>query len=252
MEVTFDFTDKLIGAARTINPVDRFINNQIANRFWRKVILPTIGEIENKYVVSSIFSLKIAFNSHPFKGLINSIFQYDQRSITNQDLAVALYLSLMGHTNSKSVSKELLIEASSLLTKNIFIALLKSRLFKSELTRFNKDINQFNYLVHRDTVLETISSNEKLFRHHFKQFQEDSFHDFIKVWYPKDGQSWIDWNPEQTIVVNLDTTKIPQGFYFQGVDYSNKDKTFLKEAIRKDGFEYFNKSVKNGEIAWLR
>lgn len=244
-----DLGFRVIGAARYVDSIEKYISNKIIDRFWKKVIFPV--ELQTKYC-NDYVTLTQALTQYPVKGLINSIFRQDGRRITNLDIAVALYISTKGYENNDITIKTELIESASILTKAIISGISESKIYKGELKRIDKDYKEFSYKVHRDIVNEVISDNKKLFSHHFKSFEEESFHDFITIYYPKDGQSWIDWDPGQTLTVNIDSTKIPEGFFLLGFDYSNRNGQYLRTSYRKDGYEYFNKEIENGKLIWLR
>ncbi len=242
-----DIGFRLVGTARYVDAIDKYVNRKIIEQFWKKVVFPAAIQIKDSF---DYIPLTQALTQYPIKGLINSIFRQDGRRITNLDIAVALYISIKGHASKERVPKTELIESASILTKAIINGISESKIYKRELKRLDKDYKDFSYKVHRDIVNETISSNKELFSHHFRSFEEESFHDFLKVYYPKDGQSWIDWEPGQTLTVNIDSTKIPEGFFLLGFDYANKEGHFLKKSYRKDGYEYFNKEINNGELIW--
>lgn len=253
MEINYNIFLKLAGLLRYVPAIDNFIRRKILKRFWSKIVFPLAGEIQKSVAISDYISLKQSLNQYPVKGLLNSIFKNNDRKFTNLDFAVALYISAHGHLNPDLIQKDIIIEVSAMLTKQIIHALKNNKFYRAELRWIEKDLKLFDYKIHRDTVKETLSSYKKLFTHHFKSFEEASFPDFIRVWHPGKGRSWIDWNTNESIKIYLDSTKIPEGFFLIGFDYySNKNKKFLWIATRKDGFEYFNESVKKGEIIWLK
>jgi hypothetical protein len=252
MHLSYGLILKSLGLIRYFTPVDNFIRNRIIGIFWNKTVFPICEIIQNSSDISQYISLKQALNEYPARALINSIFYDNERRFTNLDVAVALYISMHAYINPNLVDKEKVVAVSAIFTKLLIENLRSSKLYKNELKRIDKDRKLFDYKIHRDIVKETLFNNKKLFTHHFKSYEEQSFPDFLRVWHPKKGQSWIDWNMNDSIRVHIDSTKVPEGFFLVGFDYSNRNNNFLKIAVRKNGYEYFNREVKNGKIVWIQ
>lgn len=106
-----------------------------------------------------------------------------------------------------------------------------------------------------------ISEREKLYRNYFKLFEEKNGIDTIKIFYPKNGESWIRWDDEYSIDIKVNLSKgLSYGFCRAGFDYYKKichnyDET-LKCAYIENGkemlrFNDFSDSEAN-TIIWLR
>lgn len=106
-----------------------------------------------------------------------------------------------------------------------------------------------------------ISEREELYRNYFKLFEEKNGVDTIRIFYPKNGESWIRWDDEYSIDINVNLSKgLSYGFCRAGFDYykkicNNDDKTLKcayieneKEILR---FNDFSDSEAN-TIIWLR
>ncbi|MEL7006862.1 MAG: hypothetical protein AAFN93_29680, partial [Bacteroidota bacterium] len=69
------------------------------------------------------------------------------------------------------------------------------------------------------------------------------------------GKTWIEWKPEDSIILNIDPGNIREGFFLTGFDYSNNEGS-LTYATRMNGYEYFDDiehDMQNLERAiWLR
>ncbi|EAB4114473.1 hypothetical protein EOH33_25205, partial [Salmonella enterica] len=65
--------------------------------------------------------------------------------------------------------------------------------------------------------------------------------------------TWIDWTEKNSIRININPYKIREGFFLIGFDYRDvtNDKR-LHVASNKDGYEYFNKCLKNSSRVWMQ
>jgi|GEM_PF-2986409 len=247
-----EYFERAAKVVRSVRPIDRYVNKNITDRLWRTTVIPTAEWIARNYKVSTSMPFAYSISHYPVKALIDSLFSYDRRVLTNHSMAVAMYMTLHGYVSKKYVFKEGVIEAAGHMTKAIANALSDSQIFKSELKRFNKDHNEIDYTIHRDWIMNSLSTNKELFENYFGSFREESFYDYITVWCPREGQSWIDWDTKASVKVNLDPTKIPAGFFLVGFDYSDGMGGYLRQAFRKDGYEYFNntKTLGKAQTIW--
>lgn len=237
---------KLLNLLREFDWINRFVKSTIERFFWKR-ILRDLAQLNHEYQIYTDDSLLMRANRDPFKGMIQSIFHRDRAPITNLDLAVALYITLNGHCQP-NFNRTALIDLSAKLMKIIIQRLEKNLVYRYEIRNARKT-GKFSYQTDRLTVSNILSSNTSLFTHYFGSFNEQSFHSYVTVWYPGQGQSWIDWKPANSIRVHLDPENAPKGFYLIGFDYSNHEGHFLKKATRKNSLEYFNKHIE-GEVIW--
>lgn len=106
-----------------------------------------------------------------------------------------------------------------------------------------------------------ISDREELYRNYFKLFEEKNGVDTIRIFYPKNGESWIIWEDKYSVDINVNLSKgLSYGFCREGFDYykkirNNEDKILKcayieneKEILRFNDFS-FNK---DNTIIWVR
>lgn len=84
-----------------------------------------------------------------------------------------------------------------------------------------------------------ISDRETLYSSYFKLFEEKNGPDTIKVFYPKNGESWIRWNDKYSVNVNVNLSKgLSYGFCREGFDYhkifNNEYKTLKCAYIKNE------------------
>lgn len=106
-----------------------------------------------------------------------------------------------------------------------------------------------------------ISDREELYRNYFKLFDDKNGVDKIRIFYPKNGESWIRWVDKYSIDINVNLSKgLPCGFCRAGFDYhrinGNVKKT-LKCAYIENGkeimrFNDFSCSGDNVIMIWTR
>jgi hypothetical protein len=114
------------------------------------------------------------------------------------------------------------------------------------------DVEEFNRI---------ISDREELYRNYFKLFEEKNGTDKIRIFYPKNGESWIRWEDKYSIDINVNLSKgLSYGFCREGFDYykktcDNDDKTLKcayieneKEILRFNGIS----CNEDNTIIWLR
>ncbi len=106
-----------------------------------------------------------------------------------------------------------------------------------------------------------INNREELYRNYFKLFEDENGVDKIRIFYPKNGESWIRWNEKYSIDINVNLSKgLAYGFCRVGFDYykciCNNDYKTLKCAYIENGKEIlrFNKfsSGEGNIIIWIR
>lgn len=112
-----------------------------------------------------------------------------------------------------------------------------------------------------DELMMLISDREKLYQNYFKLFEEENGVDKIKIFYPKNGESWIRWDDKYSIDINVNLSKgLSYGFCRAGFDYyriNGDDKKSLKCAYIENGreimrFNNFSGSEDNIIIIWIR
>ena len=106
-----------------------------------------------------------------------------------------------------------------------------------------------------------ISNREELYRNYFQLFEEKNGVDKIRIFYPKNGESWIRWDDKHSIDINVNLSKgLSCGFCREGFDYykiNGEDEETLKYAyIENDKeimrFKSFSCSEDNIIMIWIR
>lgn len=106
-----------------------------------------------------------------------------------------------------------------------------------------------------------IRDREELYRNYFKLFDEKNGTDTIRIFYPKNGESWIRWNDKYSIDINVNLSKgLSYGFCRVGFDYhkiNGDDKKTLKCAYIDNNkeimrFNDFSCNEDNIIMMWTR
>ena len=103
-----------------------------------------------------------------------------------------------------------------------------------------------------------ISDCEELYRNYFKLLEEKNGADTIRIFYPKNGESWIRWNENYSIAINVNLSKVlsfrfcGEGYYYNkkfNNDYNTLKCTYIEKEIFL--FNSFSYSEDNA-IIWYR
>lgn len=77
--------------------------------------------------------------------------------------------------------------------------------------------------INKEMLIEIINNREEIIKSFFRDMEDINGADEIKIYYPKNGQSWIEWKDEYSIKINLNLNKgVPLGFTRTGYDYFKK------------------------------
>lgn len=131
------------------------------------------------------------------------------------------------------------------------------------------EMNKIDYLEFKrnlnvDRIVEIVNNREKLYREYFMLYNDIYANDLIRVYYPKNGESWINWNNQYSIDVRINLSKGTElGFCRVGCSYSrvadDESENFLKAVyINEEGdreilrFENCNLADADGKkILWV-
>ncbi|CAI2076030.1 Uncharacterised protein [Serratia fonticola] len=103
-------------------------------------------------------------------------------------------------------------------------------------------------------AIEYLFKNKKdLFLHYFSTFNNTSYNHRVQIWHQGNDNTWIDWAEKNSIYININPYKIREGFFLVGFDYRDiTNNKSLHVASNKDGYEYFNKCLKNSSYVWMQ
>ena len=70
-------------------------------------------------------------------------------------------------------------------------------------------------------IIDIFNDRERMYREFFLLYNDYYAKDVIRVYYPKNGQNWIEWDKEQSIKINVNLSKgLELGFCRCGFSYS--------------------------------
>ena len=95
-----------------------------------------------------------------------------------------------------------------------------------------------------DKIIKVVNNRERLYQEYFLLYDDPFAKDVIRVYYPKNGESWISWDKEYSIKIKVNLSKGADfGFCRIGFSYSNVKEAecekFLKVAYVDDDREIF-------------
>ena len=93
-------------------------------------------------------------------------------------------------------------------------------------------------------ISDIVNNRERLYREYFLLYNDPIAKDIIRVYYPKNGESWISWNKEYSIDIKVNLSKGTEyGFCRIGFSYcriDERDSTkFLKVAYVNEDREIY-------------
>lgn len=106
------------------------------------------------------------------------------------------------------------------------------------------DCNELKKTLNLEELTDIVSNREKLYHEYFLLYKDVYSRDVIRVYYPRNGESWIDWDKNCSVDVNINLSKGTDfGFCKVGFSYSRIRQTdgekFLKVAYINEDREIF-------------
>lgn len=106
------------------------------------------------------------------------------------------------------------------------------------------DYRQYRNVIVGDQISEIIDNREKLYREYFLLYNDPLSKDIIRVYYPKNGEDWIEWNKNCSVDINVNLSKGTEyGFCRLGFSYTrireSESEKFLKVAYINEDREIF-------------
>ena len=95
-----------------------------------------------------------------------------------------------------------------------------------------------------DKIVKVVNDREKLYRAYFLLYNDPLAKDIIRVYYPKNDESWISWDKNYSVDVKVNLSKGTEyGFCRVGFSYSRIEEqsreTFLKVAYINEDREIY-------------
>ena len=209
-------------------------NNDI---IWNSIVQETIAATEG--IDEEI--VKYVFRQLPIVDLKRQLFDKVHENIYRK-----FVLSLAMELCKFNKEKEFAVSLGTAIVDNWF----KKNKYPLDFDGF--DVQDFCQL---------INNREKLYRNYFKLFEDKNGIDKIRIFYPKNGESWIRWDEKYSIDINVNLSKgLAYGFCRAGFDYykniCDKDYKTLKyayivnekEILRFNDFSWGENNI----IIWIR
>ena len=216
--------------------LEKFIEKQKQDNTWNRVVKDVISATEGfddeigKYVFTRLSILNLR----------ERLFDENEQNIY-KDFVLTLAMELTKFDKEKdfAIPVGLTIDDNCYKSKNI-------------------PVNNESY--NTQELLDIITNREKLYRHYFKLFEDKNGVDKIRIFYPKNGENWIRYSEEYSVIINVNLSKgILYGFCRKGFDYykiNNNSKKTLKCAYIENQREILRfestPSDKESVIIWLR
>ena len=216
--------------------LEKFIEKQKQENTWNRVVKDVISATEGfddeigKYVFTRLSILNLR----------ERLFDENEQNIY-KDFVLTLAMELTKFDKEKDFA----IPVGLTIVDNCY----KSK---------NIPVNNESY--NTQELLDIITNREKLYRHYFKLFEDKNGVDKIRIFYPKNGENWIRYSEEYSVIINVNLSKgILYGFCRKGFDYykiNNNSKKTLKCAYIENQREILRfestPSDKESVIIWLR
>lgn len=129
------------------------------------------------------------------------------------------------------------------------------------------ELNGENYPDARNQIVENkivncMNDREKLYREYFLLYDDPLCKDLIRVYYPKNGETWISWDKDYSVDIRVNLSKGTEygfcrtGFSYSRIEGQNSEK-FLKLAYideKREIFRFENddmSSIDDKKILWV-
>ena len=216
--------------------LENYIDNRNKDASWNRIIEETIMASEgiDKEIMEYIFSRLpiVNFKNHLFDKKYNNIHR-------NFILNLAMELCKFDKEKYFSIS-------------------LGAAVIDKWMEQNEKSLDRYSYNVKELNVI--INDREKLYCSYFKLFEDKNGIDKIRIYYPKNGETWISWDDKYSIDINVNLSKgLSYGFWRVGFDYMkicDDNNETLKYAYIENEKEIsrfnYNLREKNNMIICLR
>lgn len=210
--------------------------------------------INDKYNISEYMNLIDIVKQPSFKGLISGYFYPNDFYPTPLDFAVAINVASNSYYKKESTHINAIIDSAYYISEKLKQRICMDDYLKYLLQISNKSLDKISNNTVRERILDVFSDKKKLFVNYFRTYENVRFSTSVKIWHQSESASWIEWGEDDYILQYMDLNSIREGFFLPGFDYEIngiEDTQKLVSAYKKDGFEYYNNEIPDGEIIWL-
>jgi len=234
-------------------PIQKERNKIVIIYFWKFHIIPIVKIANSKFIITDYCDLSHVFTTPSVCGLINHFLRTNKYYLNAKDIAVAIIMSVSAYCNKSRTDYNRIIDFSYYFLTEIKIRVQEDKLLQDLLSARGKDIKIWETEYDRLEIEEIVnSSRKKLFESYFRSFEHKNFSTKVKIWHPGETTNWIDWKPENSIEIGLNTSfAIREGFFLLGFDYDINNRG-LSSASNYKGYEYINESPGRERPIWLR
>lgn len=136
------------------------------------------------------------------------------------------------------------VEMCTFDTENRFALSFAEAVLDNWFESFDKNYTELKKEINSDEIVQVIGNRERLYREYFNLYNDPLSKDIIRVYYPKNGESWISWDKNCCIDIKTNLSKGTEyGFCRIGFSYSrvqeHGNERFLKIAYVSDNKEIF-------------
>lgn len=235
------------------SPFHYIFKRKLSHYLYQKSIIDILTSVNDKKLRECYRPLDL-INAREFRGIINSLFQPGDYHFSTIDIAVAINIAIAHYCDNEfNKHSHEIIDLSYHLSREIKESINKSKIMRDGLIDYGKNISQIDVNPERIKIEYLFKNKKDLFKHYFSTFNNTNFNHSIRIWHQSNDNAWVDWAEKNSICININPYKIREGFFLVGFDYFDvTNNESLHIASNKDGYEYFNKQLKNSSYVWMR
>ncbi|HBE9078990.1 hypothetical protein [Serratia fonticola] len=235
------------------SPFHYIFKRKFSHYLYQKSIIEILTSVDDEKL-RGWYSPCDLIDAKEFRGMINSLFQPGDYHFSTMDIAVAINIAT-GHYCDNEFNKlsHEIIDFSYHLSREIKESIIKSKVMRDGLIDYGKNISLMDTNSDRAAIEYLFKNKKDLFLHYFSTFNNTSYNHRVQIWHQGNDNTWIDWAEKNSIYININPYKIREGFFLVGFDYRDiTNNKSLHVASNKDGYEYFNKCLKNSSYVWMQ
>lgn len=200
------------------------INDKIALNLWTNAFESATKNL-------SIFGNGVGRELSTHRALLRyfyATFNNSNVSVSAENLSIAIAMELIHF--DKNLDGKSIYDLSEAILFNWYNSLKKNSYFSSkyeeEIAAIQYEKNNCNYL----KTMEILNCKTKIIKAFFQSYSHNNSHTQIRIWIPAPNETWIRWNEEHSLVINVNPMiGFELGFFRVGFDY-----TYLDEKINKN------------------
>ena len=250
MESVINILFKLLGGLHKIYPVKLYIMERLESYFFNYHVAQILDEASKIYSIGKYWKVKELINYAPFRGTLSELVRVGEFYPSPKDIAVAINVSISAYCNEECTDKDNIIDLAFHISQELKFRFISDQLLKTVFEDLNKDLDKLITDGKRSDINMLFSNKKELFTSYYSTFSKPEFSYSIKIWHQSQENSFIQWEEEDAITVNLNPIRIREGFFQVGFDYfCISSQSRLQRATRYKGFEFFDgDSV--GDVIW--